>query len=97
MQALLHRLDDAAQGGRYQPVQRMRQIAILQHDEAVGLLHVGGGLGQEMIRRDAPTERRSQSPTLRTAVLILWTMATAFARMRSRPISLQATSSNEPT
>jgi hypothetical protein len=44
---------DAAQVAQFQPVQGLGQIGRVEDDEAVGLLHVGRGLGQKYIRADA--------------------------------------------
>jgi len=61
-QTLQHRRADTAQILQFQPVQRLRQIAQLDHGQAVDLLHVGGGLGQEGVRGDADraADRRSE-------------------------------------
>ena len=53
VEALFHGAADAVQGAELEAVQPLRQFVLADHDEAVGLLHVGRGLGEEAVGRDA--------------------------------------------
>jgi hypothetical protein len=53
MQAALHRRADAAEIAQLQRMQLVRQIGHFQHCQPIGFAHVGRGLGQKFIWRDA--------------------------------------------
>jgi len=52
MQPRFHRRPDPAKVAQLECVQCLGQVALLDHVEAIGLVHVRRGLGQELVGRD---------------------------------------------
>ena len=53
IQALFHGAADAVEIGKSQTIQALRQLFLADDGESVRLLHVGGGLGEKAVGRDA--------------------------------------------
>ncbi len=63
-QAGLHARADAAEVAEFERVQFVRQVFEAEDHEAIGLLHVGGGLGQKLVRRQPDGTGQSRSGLL---------------------------------
>ena len=70
MQARFHRRSDSTEVAQFQPVQLVRQIALLDDRQTVRFVHVRGGLGEEPVRRDTDrTIDRRAEPEIEQALL----------------------------